>query len=180
MASVGTTVKRERGSGLGEEDVDESRISNRQLYYIAAALAYTVAGIHLFYPSLGMPALVAYTAAGTPLIDPRPLAFVLSGVAIIIGINVAVLGIARRQIYVAGVALMAIYLVGYFMWHAFGHGAWWPLGPERPWVSHSFLGILLDSHHLHPRNDPVPLISKGAELALLVVLTLLYFRESTD
>lgn len=126
-----------------------------------------------------MPALVAYAAAGTPLIDPRPAAFVLSGVAIIIGINVAALGLARRRIYVAGIVLMATYLIGYFTWHVFGHGAWWPLGPERQWVSHSFLGILLDSHHLHPRNDPVSLISKAAELTLLVVLTLLYFRESS-
>lgn len=43
-----------------------------RLQYVAAGLAYVVAIIHLFHPTLGTPALVAYTAAGTPLIDPRP------------------------------------------------------------------------------------------------------------
>lgn len=46
--------------------------SPRRLQYVAAGLAYVVAIIHLFHPTLGAPALVAYTAAGTPLIDPRP------------------------------------------------------------------------------------------------------------
>ncbi|MFC7007610.1 hypothetical protein [Halalkalicoccus salilacus] len=41
----------------------------RRPEYVAAGLAYVVAIVHLFHPTLGAPALVAYTA-GTPLV-PR-------------------------------------------------------------------------------------------------------------
>lgn len=146
------------------------------LGYVAAGLAYTIAIIHLFHPSLGLPAFVAYIAAGTPLIDPRPAAFVLSGVAIIIGVNLIALGIPRPPIYLLGIALMILYITGYFAWHMFGHGAWWPLGPEQPSMSHTVTEILFGPHHL--RSNRLALASKLAELALLVVLAVLYSRES--
>lgn len=166
-------------SGAHETTTETDHLlSTHRLRYVAAALAFLVAGIHLFHPDLGTLAFVTYAAAGTPLIDPRPAAFVLSGLAIVVGVNLAALGAPRRPLYVAGMALMAVYIAGYFAWHMVGHGAWWPLGPERMWVSHSFADILLGSHHLHPRNDPLGLASKLAELALLVVLAVLYVRES--
>lgn len=46
--------------------------STRRPEYVAAGLADVVAIVHPFHPTLGVPALVAYTAAGAPLIDPRP------------------------------------------------------------------------------------------------------------
>ena len=66
--------------------------STRRLQYIAAGLVYVVAIIHLVHLTVGVPGLVAYTAAGTPLIDPRPIAFVLSGVTIIAGADLILLG----------------------------------------------------------------------------------------
>lgn len=151
-------------------------LTNEYLRYVGAGLAYTIAIIHLFHPSLGLTAFLAYIAAGTPLIDPRPAAFVLSGIAIMIGVNLIVLGVSRLPIYFLGITLMIIYITGYFAWHMFGHGAWWPLGPEHLPVSHTFTEILFGPHHL--RNDRLALSSKLAELALLVILAVLYSRES--
>lgn len=151
------------------------RLSDRGLRYLAAGLAYVVALIHLFHPTLGTPAFVAYTLAGTPLIDPRPAAFVLSGVAIIVGANLVLLGVPRKPIYLAGMALMVVHLAGYFGWHMAGHGAWWPL-LDRPGHAHTLVEILFGPHHL--RGDPLALVSKLSEFALLVVLVVLYRRES--
>ncbi|WP_331236441.1 hypothetical protein [Natronorarus salvus] len=151
------------------------RPSNRSLGYVAAALAYAVALLHLFHPTLGTPAFVAYTLAGTPFVDPRPAAFVLSGVAILVGANLVLLGAPRRPIYLAGMVLMIVHIAGYVGWHAFGHGAWWPL-LERHGHSHSIGEILLGPHHL--RGDSLALAAKLSEFALLVVLALLYRRES--
>ncbi len=151
------------------------RTSTRTLRYVAAALAYVVALLHLFHPTLGTTAFVAYTLAGTPLVDPRPTAFVLSGVAIIVGANLVLLGLPRRPIYLAGMVLMVVHLTGYFGWHTFGHGAWWPL-LDRPAHSHTLGEILLGPHHL--RGDALALGSKLSELGLLLVLAVLYRRES--
>jgi hypothetical protein len=150
------------------------RISNQQLRYVGAGLAYVVAIIHLFHPTLGMPALVAYTAVGTPFVDPRPAAFVFSGIAIIVGANLVLLGVSQKPIYVLGMGLMATYIVGYFGWHMLGHGAWWPLlGHESH--SHTMGEILFGAHHL--RGDRLALTAKLTELVLLVVLAVLYSRE---
>lgn len=149
--------------------------STRRLEYVAAGLAYVVAIVHLFHPTSGAPALVAYTAAGTPLIDPRPVAFVLSGVAIIAGANLILLGFPRKPIYALGMALMVVYIGGYFGWHALGHGAWWG-GLDHGWYGHTITEILLGPYHV--RDDRIALLSKVAELALFCVLALLYRRES--
>lgn len=164
----------ETQTGNGTSVTADTR-STRRLQYVAAGLAYVVAIIHLFHPTLGTPALVAYAAAGTPLIDPRPVAFVLSSVAIIVGANLILLGFPRKPIYVLGMILMLVYIGGYFGWHALGHGAWWE-GLEHGWYGHSFAEILLGPSHV--RNDRIALLSKLAELALFCVLALLYRRES--
>lgn len=150
------------------------RISNQQLRYIGAGLAYVVAVIHLFHPTLGMPAFVAYTAAETPFVDPRPATFVLSGIAIIVGTNLVLLGVPRKPIYALGMALMITFIVGYFGWHMFGHGVWWPTLEHEP-HSHTLSEILFGSHHL--RGDRLALAAKLSELALLAVLAVLYSRE---
>jgi hypothetical protein len=162
-------------TATGPEASTGYRPSTRTLRYVAAALAYAVALLHLFHPTLGTPAFVAYTLAGTPFVDPRPAAFVLSGVAIVVGANLVLLGLPRRPIYLTGIVLMAVHLLAYVGWHALGHGAWWPL-LDRPAHSHSVGEILFGPHHL--RGDPLALGAKLSELALLVVLAVLYRRES--
>jgi hypothetical protein len=151
---------------------------SRLLRYLAAALAVVVAAIHLFHPDLGIWALFVYL--GVPAIpDPRPPLFVLSAVAILLGIALVADGVLDVRIAaLAGMVLMVSFVVGYFAWHMFGHGAWWPWGAGMGGHSHSFTEILFDEHHL--RDDPIALASKVAELALLVVLAVLYAGESSD
>jgi hypothetical protein len=151
---------------------------SRALRYLAAVLAVIVAAIHLFHPDYGIWALFVYL--GVPAIpDPRPPAFVLSAVAILLGIALVADGVIDARIAAfAGMALMVVYIAGYFAWHMFGHGAWWPWGAGMGGHSHSLTEILFGEAHL--RADPIALASKVAELALLVVLAALYAEESSD
>jgi hypothetical protein len=150
---------------------------SRALEYLAAVLAVVVAGVHLFHPDLGIWALFVYL--GVPAIpDPRPPLFVLSAVAILLGVALVADGVIdTRTAALGGMALMVAFVVGYFAWHMFGHGAWWPWGAGLGGHSHSLTEILFDEHHL--RDDPIALASKLAELALLVVLAALYAEESS-
>lgn len=151
-------------------------MSGRILRVVAVALAVTVAGLHLFHPDVGIWALMVYVSLPA-FPDPRPPAFVLSAVAILLGIAlVADDVVPARTAYLAGMALMITYIVGYFAWHMFGHGAWWPWGTGLGGHSHTFLEILIGNEHL--RADPLALASKVAELALLIVLGVLYTNES--
>lgn len=151
------------------------RPTDQQLRYLGAALAYLVAAIHLFHPRRGFPRLVQYASSGNldlVALDPRPLLFVLSGLAILAGVKLVLLGFPRRPVYAAGMALMATFVVGYFAWHLSGHGGFLPgrrplyhgLGPVEAVVSH------LDSY-------PLARASKLAEVVLFAVLAVLYRRE---
>jgi hypothetical protein len=149
---------------------------SRALRYLAAVLAVVVAGLHLFHPDYGILALFVYL--GVPALpDPRPPLFVLSAVAILLGMALVADGVVDpRAAYLAGMGLMVAYIAGYFAWHMFGHGAWWPWGAGLGGHSHTFAEIVLGDHHL--RDDPIALASKLAELALLAVLAVLYGRSS--
>lgn len=151
---------------------------SRALRYLAAALAVIVAAIHLFHPDYGIWALFVYL--GVPAIpDPRPPAFVLSAVAILLGVALVADGVLDTRVAaLAGMALMVAFIAGYFAWHMFGHGAWWPWGAGLGGHSHSFAEILFGEAHL--RNDPIALASKVAELVLFVVLAAVYAGESGD
>lgn len=151
-------------------------MSGRFLRYVAAALAVVVAALHLFHPDYGIFALMTYLSIPS-LPDPRPLAFVLSAVAILLGMALVADGVlSRKTAALAGIGLMIAYIAGYFGWHMFGHGAWWPWGTGLGGHSHSFGEILFGNEHL--RSDPIALGSKVAEIALLVVLALIYADES--
>jgi hypothetical protein len=69
----------------------DRRPTDRQLGYAAAALAYLVAALHLFHPTHGFGRLVLVLSAGPELLvaDPRPLAFVLSGLALVVAVPAA-------------------------------------------------------------------------------------------
>lgn len=79
---------------------------------IAGGLALFVAVIHLFHPQIGFPQLIQYLQLGT-LYDPRPLVFTISGLAIIVGVLLVYNGVARKRVYLLGIAMMITYLAGY-------------------------------------------------------------------
>lgn len=153
------------------------RPADQYLRYVAAGLAYLVAGLHLFHPQLGFPQLVMVLTLDDPvrhlLHDPRPVLFVLSGIAILIGIHLALFGFPRKPMYVLGMGLMVTYFVGYFAWHLTGHGGFLP---NREPVYHG----------LHPVEAVLAHLSeyawarwtKLAEAALFTVLLVLFFREA--
>lgn len=146
----------------------------RHLHSTAAALTYLVAAVHLFHPKHGFGRLVLVLMAdpGLLLADPRPAAFVLSGIALLLAVPVAALGVPRRPLYGLGLALMASYVVGYFAWHLSGHGGFLPgreplyhgLAPHQAVFSH--LG-----------GDPWAAVAVIAELLLAAILVLLLARD---
>lgn len=151
-------------------------MNGRFLRYVAVSLAVVVAALHLFHPDYGIFALMTYLSIPS-LPDPRPLAFVLSAVAILLGIALVADGaLSQRTAALAGIGLMIAYIAGYFAWHMFGHGAWWPGGTGLGGHSHTFGEVLFGEAHL--RSDMLALGSKVAELALLGVLALIYADES--
>lgn len=144
--------------------------------YIGAALAYLVAGIHLAHPKRGFPRLVVILSTGDPSLlafDPRPLVFVVSAFAILVGIKLAIWGIHRKQMYALGMALMATYFIGYFAWHLSGHGG---LLPGREPLYHGLHP--LEAVITHLRGYPLAALSKLTEAALFLVLLVLYRDES--
>lgn len=143
---------------------------------IGVALAYIVAGIHLTHPKLGMPRLVLLASTGNLSLlvsHPRPLAFVLSGLAIVAGVSLVIWGYRRRALYAFGIALMIAYIAGYFAWHFSGHGGFLP---GREPLLHGLSP--LENVVAHLTGDARALASKAAETALLVVLVYLYREES--
>ena len=101
----------------------------KNLGHIGVVLAYLVAGFHLAHPKLGLPRLVLlYSMDSLYLLasHPRPLAFVVSGLAIIVGVALAMMEYQRRLIYGLGILLMATYILGYLAWHLSGHGGLLP------------------------------------------------------
>lgn len=149
--------------------------TDRQLRYLGAALAFVVAGIHMFHPKRGYPRLVLLvTSDNLSLLagDPRPLVFVLSGLAIVAAVLLVLWGFPRKPIYVAGIGLMLAYILGYFAWHLSGHGGFLP-GREPLYHGQTPLEAVIG----HLREYPIARWSKITELLLLVVLVVLYRRE---
>lgn len=142
------------------------------LRYAAGALALAVAAIHIYW---GFPRLVLYLQVGRAP-DPRPFVFVGSAVAIVLGIARALDGRNERAIYVAGIALMITYIVGYGLWHTgLEHGGFWPWGPAPIGHTKPAWQVLLD----HMRADRLGVISKLLEGLLVAVLAVLYRRGET-
>lgn len=154
---------------------DPLPFTGQQLRYGAAALAYTVAALHLFHPSHGFARLVTILAVQPGLLvsSPRPLAFVLSGVAILIGVTLPLLGAKRKPIYVLGMMLMVTYITGYFAWHLSGHGGFLPV--RKP-LYHGLQPHQAVIQHL--TTDPWAAASLVTELLLFGILGVLYRRES--
>src|SRR6056297_4155004 len=89
------------------------------IHFVGAHLVVIVAVIHL---SLGLYNWFRWANAGFLLPrDVRWPLFVVSGLALVVGLLLAAQGRYRRQLYAGGILLMAVYVVGYFGWHATGH-----------------------------------------------------------
>lgn len=148
---------------------------DEHLGYVGAALAYIVAGIHLFHPKLGFPRLVLLLATGNAQLlvtDPRPLVFTVTALAIVAGITLAIFDADRAWMYPLGMTVVAAYFVGYFAWHLSGHGGFLP---GRQPLHH---GVnVVDAIISHVNVSLTAAVSKVAELALLVVLGVLYRRK---
>lgn len=154
---------------------DVSRAVRDNVGVVGAVLAYVVAGIHLTHPKLGLPRLVLLVSADSPGLlasHPRPLLFVLSGIAIIIGVTLVGLDYHRKSIYALGIALMLGYVVGYVAWHFSGHGGFLP---NRQPLYHGMAP--LEALLAHLTTSPRALFSKTAEIALLGILVHLYRQE---
>lgn len=144
-----------------------------ELRLVAGVLAGIVAGIHLFHPQFGALRLIEYARLGV-LLNPLPVLFVLTSVAIIFGLVLVYEGVFVRGVYLAGIGLMAILVVGYAIWHtALGHGSVWPYieghaHTDLPWYT-----LLV----AHIQEDTIGAFSKVFELLLGGVLAVLYLLE---
>jgi len=153
----------------------ESRLAgDRTLRRLAGVLAAAVAGIHLYW---ALPVAVQQLQFGI-LHDPRPAAFLLATMAMLMGVLLVVQGFDPLPVYIGGIVLMLVFLVGYAAWHTvLDHGAFWPGRPAHG--GHSDLGpIRLVAAHL--QDDSLAFVSKIAETALLAVLSVLTVRELSD
>lgn len=146
---------------------------------LAGGIALGVAGIHLYW---GIPRFTAQVAIGS-YTDPRPLAFVLSGHAIVLSITLVLLDVIdTRRLYLPGIILMCVHIVGYAAWHTvLSHGG--VVDPAGTGHSHTHgpaghvlsgllwnLAIVLE----HVLNSPLALVSKVLELAEFLLLGYLY------
>ncbi len=149
--------------------------TDRRLRYVGAVLAFVVAAIHLYHPQRGFPRLVTLAMTDNLWLlagDPRPLLFVLSGLGIVVGVLLVLWEFPRKPVYVAGMALVTTYIVGYFAWHLTGHGGFLPM---REPLYHGLSPTEAVISHL--RDYPIARVSKVAEVLFLVVLVVLYRRE---
>ena len=114
-------------SSIFKKDTLPYRVG-QYLGYVAAALTFLVAALHLFHPSHGLERLVLLLLIdpGLLLADPRPALFVLSGVGLVVAVPAVLMGVPQRPLYMFGIILMTTYIVGYFMWHLTGHGGFLP------------------------------------------------------
>lgn len=154
---------------------ESSLLTVGRLRYAGAALAYVVAVVHLFHPTHGFARLVTLLVADASLLvgDPRPLAFVLSGLAIVVGVNLLLLlEVPRRPVYALGGLLVGTYVVGYLAWHLSGHGGFLP---GREPLFHGLAPHEAVIEHL--TSDPWAAVAIASELVLLAVLGLLWNRE---
>lgn len=140
-----------------------------------AVVALLVAGLHLYW---GMPRYVGYTNLAIILQpDPRPIAFVVSGHLIVIGVTLGALRVIPvRPLYYGGIALAITYLLGYVAWHTvLGHGAFWPWGPGGHVHGNGTVSIIVQ-HLLADRFD---LLTKVLELVWLGLLIFALIREDS-
>lgn len=100
--------------------------------------------------------------------------FTLACFLIALGIVLVYQGILVREVYLLGICLMIVFIVGYAAWHSvLAHGDFWPyieshghkdLGPVELFVAHAL-------------TDTVGIVSKVLEMLLGVVLSMFYILD---
>jgi hypothetical protein len=155
-------------------DGDASVLTTRRLRYLGATLAILVAFLHLLDPNHGLLELFAllYESPQVLVFDPRPVAFVLSATALLIGVSLSRNAPDRQPYYVAGIGLALTYVVGYLAWHLTGHGGFLP---GREPLLHGVSPLMNVVRHL--TGDPWAAASMASELGLIGVLVALLRRE---
>ena len=152
-----------------EFDVSATQV----LSVVGGLLALFVAGLHLFHPQYGLARLVQIlsTDPGLLVSHPRPAAFVLSAIAIVVGIYLVIFDVARRPLYLLGIALMVTYVVGYVAWHLTGHGGFLP-GREPHYHGHGPVETVLN----HLLSDGWAAAAVVSETVLAAILAILYLQ----
>jgi len=94
--------------------------TRRVVGFVTAQLVFIAALIHL---GLGLFQWLEKLVLAGWLVprDARWPVFTLSGLAVLVGMYAAARAENRRPYYVAGIAVMLGYVVGYFGWHLGGH-----------------------------------------------------------
>jgi hypothetical protein len=140
-----------------------------RLRFLASQLVFVAALIHL---GLGTVEWARYASYGY-LVPPdyRWPAFVLSGVAILIGLWLANRARRVRPYYLLGILAMLTYVLGYFTWHLTGHRPLLLFGPSTP--HRLTIGFVLD----HYFAGLFETLSLSVELAAAVLLSILYASD---
>jgi hypothetical protein len=142
---------------------------------VTAVLALVVGVAHVFHPDLGFFTFAArVTTVPTLLLsDPRPALFVVSGLAVVVGVALSRDALDRRPYYFAGLALFSGYVVGYFGWHLSGHGGFLP---GREPLYHGLTPVENVLSHLG--SEPFAALLIALELVTVLLLVWLLSRES--
>jgi hypothetical protein len=146
--------------------------AHRRLERVGAVLVVAVAGLHLAHPDHGFVALSALllTRPAGLLADPRPVAFVGSGAALLVGLALSRNAPDRRPYYLAGALVAAASLAAFLAWHLTGHGGFLP-GREP-----LYHGVSPVENVLTHLAAPWAGAAAAAELAAAVVLAVLFRR----
>lgn len=141
------------------------------VHFVAAQLVILVAVIHL---ALGAYNWIRWARGG--FLFPHDLRwplFVVSGLALVVGLFVAAAGRYRRPLYAGGILLMVVYVVGYFGWHLGGHRPLFIVGRVTRDET-SGLQFVLD----HLFAGPLYFVTIVSEVALALLLAYLLFARS--
>jgi hypothetical protein len=133
---------------------------------VASQLVVLSALIHIF---LGAQKWGEYASFGI-LFPPDirwPL-FVVSGVAVVVGIWLARQSSHRRRWYLAGAVTMFGFVAAYFLWHVAGHRPLFVFGPA---TSHE---VTVGSIVAHYFAGPLETFTLTVELLAAVLLSVLY------
>lgn len=138
------------------------------LRFVASQLVFVVGLLHL---GIGAMNWLRWAMAGFLL--PRDLrwpVFVVSGLAVLVGLYLAREADDRTPYYAAGIVVMLGYAVGYFGWHLSGHRPLLLLGQGTPTESVSVQWFL--DHLFAGAVEAVSVFAEVAAAVLLVVLLL--------
>jgi hypothetical protein len=139
------------------------------LQFIASQLVLLSALIHVF---LGAQKWGEYASVGI-LFPPDirwPL-FVVSGVAVVVGIGLARGSARKRRWYLAGIVMMLGYVGAYFLWHLGGHRPLFLLGPA---THHDLTIEFIVAHYF---AGPLETFTLTIELVAATLLSVLYVES---